>query len=58
MVVKVYGPSCASTKRVLVCLEEKEIEFEVIHFDIFKGKQKMLGIIQKIVTSLLVVDGG
>jgi len=27
MVVKVYGPHCASTKRVLVCLIEKELEF-------------------------------
>ena len=40
MVVKVYGPSCASTKRVLVCLVEKEIEFEDIPVDIFKVEQK------------------
>ena len=40
MVVKVYGPSCASTKRVLVCLVEKEIEFDTILVDIFKVEQK------------------
>ncbi|KAG5033042.1 hypothetical protein JHK82_016604 [Glycine max] len=38
--MKVYGPSCASTKRVLVCLVEKEIEFEAIPFDICKVEQK------------------
>ncbi|XP_004491311.1 glutathione S-transferase F9-like [Cicer arietinum] len=40
MVVKVYGPHCASTKRVLVCLIEKEIEFEVVPVDVFKGEHK------------------
>ena len=40
MVVKVYGPHCASTKRVLVCLLEKEVEFEVIPVDLTKGEQK------------------
>ncbi|KAK7300194.1 hypothetical protein RJT34_11031 [Clitoria ternatea] len=40
MVVKVYGPHCASTKRVLVCLVEKEIEFEVVPVDVFKGQHK------------------
>ena len=36
MVVKVYGPAYASTKRVLVCLIEKEIEFETVALDLFK----------------------
>ncbi|XP_027368135.1 glutathione S-transferase F9-like [Abrus precatorius] len=40
MVVKVYGPHCASTKRVLVCLVEKEIEFEVVPVDVLKGEQR------------------
>ncbi|XP_020206649.1 glutathione S-transferase F9 [Cajanus cajan] len=40
MVVKVYGPHCASTKRVLVCLVEKEIEFEVVPVDVSKGEHK------------------
>ncbi|TKY57189.1 Glutathione S-transferase F9 [Spatholobus suberectus] len=40
MVVKVYGPHCASTKRVLVCLVEKEIDFEVVPVDVSKGEQK------------------
>ena len=40
MVVKVYGPHCASTKRVLVCLVEKEVEFDVVPVDVTKGEQK------------------
>ncbi|KAH1211544.1 Glutathione S-transferase F9 [Glycine max] len=40
MAVKVYGPHCASTKRVLVCLVEKEVEFEVVPVDVTKGEQK------------------
>lgn len=40
MVVKVYGPTCASAKRVLVCLIEKEIEFEVVPVDLSKGEHK------------------
>ncbi|KAI4305956.1 hypothetical protein L6164_029281 [Bauhinia variegata] len=40
MVVKVYGPVFAATKRVLVCLIEKEVEFETVHVDITKGEQK------------------
>ncbi|KAD7479039.1 hypothetical protein R6Q59_005176 [Mikania micrantha] len=38
MVVKVYGPACASPKRVLLCLVEKEIEFETVPVDIFAGE--------------------
>ncbi|KAG5229263.1 glutathione-s-transferase theta, gst [Salix suchowensis] len=33
MVVKVYGPHYASTKRVLVCLAEKGIEFETYQIE-------------------------
>lgn len=40
MVVKVYGPTYGSPKRVLVCLIEKEIEFETVHIDLFKGENK------------------
>ncbi|XWS75698.1 hypothetical protein CRYUN_Cryun01aG0114000 [Craigia yunnanensis] len=40
MVVKVYGPSYASPKRVLVCLIEKEIEFETVPVDLLKGGLK------------------
>ena len=40
MVVKVYGPHCASTKRVLVCLLEKEVEFEIVPVDLTKGEHK------------------
>ncbi|KAJ4976064.1 hypothetical protein NE237_001170 [Protea cynaroides] len=41
MVVKVFGPSYASCcRKVLVCLIEKEIEFEIIPIDIIKGEQK------------------
>lgn len=40
MVVKVYGPDYASTKRVIVCLLEKEIEFETVPINIIKGEHK------------------
>ncbi|ESW13430.1 hypothetical protein PHAVU_008G195400 [Phaseolus vulgaris] len=40
MVVKVYGPHSASAKRVLVCLLEKEVEFEVVPVDLLKGEHK------------------
>ncbi|CAK8538717.1 unnamed protein product [Lathyrus sativus] len=40
MVVKVYGPQCASAKRVLVCLIEKEIEFEVVPVNVLTGEHK------------------
>ncbi|KAK3404941.1 glutathione S-transferase F9 [Eucalyptus grandis] len=40
MVVKVYGPDYASPKRVLVCLIEKDVEFETVIVDLFKGEHK------------------
>ncbi|KAL3846166.1 hypothetical protein ACJIZ3_003569 [Penstemon smallii] len=40
MVVKVYGPDCGSGKRVIACLIEKGIEFEVVDVDLFKGENK------------------
>ncbi|KAK7333725.1 hypothetical protein VNO80_30502 [Phaseolus coccineus] len=40
MVVKVYGPDYANPKRVIVCLIEKEVEFETVHVDGFKGEHK------------------
>ncbi|KAK4390132.1 Glutathione S-transferase F9 [Sesamum angolense] len=38
MVVKVYGPAYASTKRVIACFIEKEIEYDVVDIDLFKGE--------------------
>ncbi|XP_076906191.1 glutathione S-transferase F9-like [Bidens hawaiensis] len=38
MVVKVYGPAYASPKRVLLCLVEKEIEFETVPVDLIAGE--------------------
>ena len=40
MVVKVYGPTFASTKRAMACLIEKEIEFETVPIDILKGDHR------------------
>lgn len=40
MVVKVFGPTYGSPKRVLVCLFEKEVEFETVDIDLFKGEHK------------------
>ncbi|OVA04856.1 Glutathione S-transferase [Macleaya cordata] len=41
MVVKVYGPAIASaSRRVLACLIEKEVEFEIIPIDFMKGEHK------------------
>ncbi|RDX91157.1 Glutathione S-transferase F9, partial [Mucuna pruriens] len=40
MVVKVYGPTYGCPKRVVVCLIEKEIEFETVDIDLFKGENK------------------
>ncbi|KAL5076936.1 hypothetical protein RYX36_015920 [Vicia faba] len=41
MVVKVYGSiRAACPQRVLACLIEKGIEFEIVHVDLDKGEQK------------------
>lgn len=40
MVVKVYGPAYASPKRVIVCLIEKQIEFETAPVDLIKGEHR------------------
>ncbi|GKB90077.1 glutathione S-transferase F9-like protein [Tanacetum coccineum] len=40
MVVKVYGPAYASPKRVLVCLVEKEVEFETVHLNLLAGENQ------------------
>ncbi|GAA0158757.1 transferase [Lithospermum erythrorhizon] len=41
MVVKVYGTvNAACPQRVMVCLIEKEVDFEVIHVDLETGQQK------------------
>ncbi|GLJ52777.1 hypothetical protein SUGI_1124210 [Cryptomeria japonica] len=41
MVVKLIGPAYAScSRRVLACLIEKDIEFEIVPVDLFKGEQK------------------
>ncbi|KAK1261275.1 Glutathione S-transferase F11 [Acorus gramineus] len=40
--VKVYGsPSSAEVSRVLACLFEKDIEFQLIRVDLYKGHLKM-----------------
>ncbi|XP_057830329.1 glutathione S-transferase F10 [Cryptomeria japonica] len=41
MVVKLLGPAYAScSRRVLACLVEKDIQFEIVHVDLLKGEQK------------------
>ncbi|XP_057434046.1 glutathione S-transferase F9-like [Lotus japonicus] len=40
MVVKVYGPTYAAPKGVVMCLIEKEIEFESVPVDLSKGENK------------------
>ncbi|OIW21961.1 hypothetical protein TanjilG_18102 [Lupinus angustifolius] len=40
MVAKVYGADYACPKRVIVCLIEKEIEYETVFVDGFKGEHK------------------
>ncbi|KAK4799520.1 hypothetical protein SAY86_024885 [Trapa natans] len=41
MVVKVYGPvKAACPQRVIACLLEKGVEFEVVHVDLDSGQQK------------------
>jgi hypothetical protein len=41
MVVKVYGSiRAACPQRVLACLIEKGIKFELVHVDLDKGEQK------------------
>ncbi|KAH9328509.1 hypothetical protein KI387_000617, partial [Taxus chinensis] len=41
MAVKVYGPAFAScTRRVLACLLEKGVDFEIVDFDIRNGTHK------------------
>ncbi|KAK3220226.1 hypothetical protein Dsin_014196 [Dipteronia sinensis] len=43
MAVKVYGSvRAACPQRVLVCLLEKDIEFEIVHVDLDQGEQKSL----------------
>ncbi|KAL1327405.1 hypothetical protein HN51_037462 [Arachis hypogaea] len=41
MVVKVYGPrTAACPQRVLACLLEKGVDFEIVHVDLDHGEQK------------------
>ncbi|KAF8412735.1 hypothetical protein HHK36_000704 [Tetracentron sinense] len=41
MVVKVHGsPYASAPRRVLACLIEKDIEFEIVPVDLFKGEHK------------------
>ncbi|KAJ0112099.1 hypothetical protein Patl1_01418 [Pistacia atlantica] len=42
MVIKVYGPAYASSKRVMLCLAEKGIEFEPVPTDSSKESIKLL----------------
>ncbi|XP_057967153.1 glutathione S-transferase F9-like [Malania oleifera] len=40
MVLKVYGPGTAASRRVLLCLVEKDIPFEIVPVDLVKGEHK------------------
>ena len=41
MVVKVYGPVMAACpQRVMACLLEKDVEFEIVHVDLEAGEHK------------------
>lgn len=41
MVVKVFGPlNSGCTQRVLACLLEKEVAFEIVHIDLDQGEHK------------------
>ncbi|XP_051137623.1 glutathione S-transferase F9-like [Andrographis paniculata] len=39
-VVTVYGPTYGNPKRVIACLEEIGIQYDVVHVDLFKGEHK------------------
>ncbi|KAJ6752716.1 GLUTATHIONE S-TRANSFERASE RHO [Salix koriyanagi] len=42
MAVKVYGPATAvCPQRVMVCLLEKGVEFDLVHVDLDSGEQKL-----------------
>jgi glutathione S-transferase len=42
MVVKVYGPAMAvCPQRVMACLLEKGVEFDLVHVDLDSGEQKL-----------------
>jgi hypothetical protein len=42
MVVKVYGPAMAvCLQRVMACLLEKGVEFDLVHVDLDSGEQKL-----------------
>lgn len=54
MVVKVYGPVYASaTRRVLACLIEKGIEFEIKPINIIDGEQHSPDYLKLQVNSLI-----
>lgn len=40
MTITVYGPYYASSKRVIACLSEKGLEYEVVPVNIFNGENK------------------
>jgi glutathione S-transferase len=48
MVVKVFGPAkAACPQRVMVCLLEKGVEFEVVDVDLEAGEQKQPHILSR-----------
>ncbi|XP_030474689.1 glutathione S-transferase F12 [Syzygium oleosum] len=48
MVVKVYGSTrAACPQRVMACLLEKEVEFEIVHVDLDAGEQKKPEFLQR-----------
>ncbi|KAK6115468.1 hypothetical protein DH2020_007737 [Rehmannia glutinosa] len=59
MVVKVYGPSYASPKRVIGLFIEKGIEFEVVDVDVFKAENRNPDYLklQRVIEQWLEVEG-
>ncbi|GAV88953.1 GST_C domain-containing protein/GST_N_3 domain-containing protein [Cephalotus follicularis] len=42
MTIKVYGAALSTnTVRVLTCLREKQVDFELVHVDLFKAEQRL-----------------
>lgn len=58
MVVKVYGSTrAACPQRVMACLLEKEVEFEIVHVDLDAGEQKKPEFLQRQVHWLSIESG-
>lgn len=54
MVLKLYGlPMSTCTTRVMICLHEKDLEFELVPVDLFTQENKKPPFLAKNVTNLL-----